>query len=159
MTKNHSLVAPGDSVVVSGYACLGEVVSVSGKYAVVAFQSLEVRISLVLLSKAASNHQFNAKNNSSVANILNANTDSFLTFNTEIDLHGMSVQEALSSTAQWIDRGFLLGHRQLKIIHGKGTGALRHAIRTYLKSHDQVKKILIRHAYPGGEGVTWLELQ
>jgi DNA mismatch repair protein MutS2 len=90
--------------------------------------------------------------------ILNLDADAFTSFNPEIDLHGMPVSSALSTIDQWIDKASLLGHQQLKIIHGKGTGILRKAIRTYLQSHDQVKRVIDKHPYPGGEGVTLLEV-
>ena len=90
--------------------------------------------------------------------ILNLDADAFASFNPEIDLHGMSVRSALSTLDQWIDQASLLGHKQLKIIHGKGKGILRNATRTYLRSHSQVKRVIAQHPYLGGEGVTWLEV-
>jgi DNA mismatch repair protein MutS2 len=90
--------------------------------------------------------------------MLNPTSDTFSTFNPEIDLHGMPVSKALSTVDRWIDKASLLGHKQLKIIHGKGMGVLRDAVRTYLQSHDQVKRVIAKHPYPGGEGVTWLEV-
>ena len=143
-----------------GQACIGEIVRVTDRHATVAFKSMEVNIPLRQLEKTrpiteARSSTFPIQ---STTRILNLDADAFTTFNPEIDLHGMPVSSALSTIDQWIDKASLLGHQQLKIIHGKGMGILRKAIRTYLQSHDQVKRVIDKHPYPGGEGVTLLEV-
>jgi DNA mismatch repair protein MutS2 len=153
----------GDNVRMHGQECIGEVVRITARYATVSFKSMELNIPLRQLEKA----QLAKKSRSSTLssqpitrgiNLINLATEEFSSFNPEIDLHGMSVSSALSALDRWIDKASLLGHQQLKIIHGKGTGTLRNAVRTYLKSHEQVKRVIDQHPYVGGEGVTWLEV-
>ena len=150
----------GDSVRMHGQACVGEIVGVTDQYAMVAFQFMKAKIPLRKLEKIlpiaeAGPPTFPIQ---PTVRILNLASDAFFSFNTEIDLHGMTVPSALSVVEPWIDKASLLGHKQLKIIHGKGTGALRSAIRTYLQSHSQIKRIIDKHPYSGGEGVTWVEV-
>lgn len=78
-------------------------------------------------------------------------------FPTEIDFHGFLVHEALAWLEVWIDRALLTSHQSLKIIHGKGTGALRTAVRQYLKNHKHVK-ISKSRSVPQDDGVTCIEL-
>jgi DNA mismatch repair protein MutS2 len=159
--EKQGAINKGDSVKMHGQACIGEVVRITDRHATVAFKSMEANIPLKKLEKALPS----AKSKPSTcpiqptARILNPDTDVVATFNPEIDLHGMPVSRALSSIDQWIDKASLLGHRQLRIIHGKGTGVLRNAVRDYLRSHDQVKRVIDKHPYPGGEGVTLLEVE
>jgi DNA mismatch repair protein MutS2 len=150
----------GDSVRMHGQECIGEVVRVSNRYATVAFKSMEVNIPLGQLAKVrpATEAGLSSPSVQPTTRILNLDSNAFSSFNPEIDLHGMPVSRALSTIDQWIDKASLLGHKQLKIIHGKGTGILRNAIRTHLQSHGQVKRVIDKHPYPGGDGVTWLEV-
>ena len=79
-------------------------------------------------------------------------------FNPEIDLHGLSVEDALTVTDKFIDEAIVSGHRSLKIIHGKGTGKLKSSLLVYLKKDKRVAKIITNHILSGGVGVTMIEL-
>ena len=147
----------GDSVRLQGQECIGEIVKITGRYATVAFETMEVNILLHQLEKA----QIITGPTLSMqpaTRILNLAADALSSFSAEIDLHGMPVHEALDTIDQWIDRASVLGHKHLKVIHGKGKGLLRKAVRHHLQSHEQVKRVIDQHPYPGGSGVTWLEV-
>ena len=60
------------------------------------------------------------------------------TLSPEVNLHGYRVDEALSLIDSLLDDAALEGMTSLKIVHGKGTGALRRAIREYLGGHPLV---------------------
>ena len=60
------------------------------------------------------------------------------TLSPEVNLHGYRVDEALSIIDTLLDDAALEGMSSLKIVHGKGTGALRRAIREYLAGHPLV---------------------
>ncbi|MGI5891749.1 MAG: endonuclease MutS2 [Bacillota bacterium] len=77
---------------------------------------------------------------------------------TEIDLRGYECQEALEVLDKYIDDLFVAGRKQARIIHGKGTGALRAAITKYLQKHRLVKSFQAGGYYEGGIGVTIIEL-
>lgn len=82
----------------------------------------------------------------------------FLDFSPEIDLHGFRVAHALQRLDSWLGEAILAGHTYLKIIHGKGHGILRKNIYTYLLKDTRVKKIIQDHPWPGGDGLTCVEL-
>lgn len=150
----------GDRVRVYGQECVGELVKITDKYAFVVFKAIEARIPISQLERVQVATQITL---STVpirvsTRVLNLSADEYSIFKPEIDLHGMLISEALSVLDLWIDKAFLLGHKYLKIIHGKGKGVLRNAVRAHLQSHGQAKLLVDRYSYPGGEGVTWLEL-
>lgn len=72
----------------------------------------------------------------------------------ELDLRGMLVDEALESVDKYLDDACVAGLKEVRIIHGKGTGALREAVTTHLKRHRQVKSSRIGEYNEGGTGVT-----
>lgn len=77
---------------------------------------------------------------------------------TEINLHGHRVDEALEKVEEFISDASLDGAFQVRIVHGKGTGALRRAIREYLTGHPLVVSLGPDDG-PAGEGVTVVVLK
>ncbi len=59
--------------------------------------------------------------------------------NTEILLLGQTVEEASGNLDKFIDDAVLAGITSIRIVHGKGTGALRSAVHQQLKSDKRVK--------------------
>ncbi len=57
----------------------------------------------------------------------------------ELDLHGMTREDALRVVDEELDRAYMEGVEALRIVHGAGTGALREAIRALLDKHPHVK--------------------
>ena len=76
----------------------------------------------------------------------------------EMDLRGLRVDEAVARVDTALNDAALDGSGMLRIIHGKGTGALRRAIREYLSSHPLVEEAAEGEG-PGGEGVTVAHLR
>ncbi|WP_148133102.1 endonuclease MutS2 [Candidatus Formimonas warabiya] len=76
----------------------------------------------------------------------------------ELDLRGMIVEEALEQMDKYLDDVFVAGLKEIRIIHGKGTGALREAITSHLKKHRQVKGFRLGDYNEGGTGVTLVSL-
>ena len=72
----------------------------------------------------------------------------------ELDLRGMTADEALALTEQFLDRASLTHMETVRLIHGKGTGALRNAVRTYLRSCRYVKSFRPGRYGEGEDGVT-----
>lgn len=86
-------------------------------------------------------------------------TESFSTFNPELDLRGRRGDEALYEMEKYLDRAVMLGLASLKIIHGKGDGILRKLIREYLRKYPQVMRLEDEHADRGGDGITYVYLK
>ena len=72
----------------------------------------------------------------------------------ELDLRGQRAEAALEQFESYLDSAFRAGLPFVRIIHGKGTGALRAAIREALAHHPLVRKYESAAANEGGEGVT-----
>lgn len=77
----------------------------------------------------------------------------------EIDLRGLTVDEALDLVDKYLDDAYLSSLAQVHIIHGKGTGALRSAIKEMLRHHPHVKSSRLGGFSEGGDGVTVVELK
>ena len=76
----------------------------------------------------------------------------------EVDLRGMLVEEALPVLDKYLSDAALTGFHQVRIIHGKGTGALRKAVGQHLASHHLAKSQRLGHWNEGDVGVTIVEL-
>ena len=78
---------------------------------------------------------------------------------TEINLLGLNVEEACYLIDGFLDKAFLGGLSEVRIVHGKGTGALREGIHKYLKTHPHVKSFRLGTFGEGEMGVTIVELK
>ena len=76
----------------------------------------------------------------------------------EVDLRGMQVSEALDTLDKYLDDAMLANLKQVRIIHGKGTFALRKAVKEHLAKLPFVKDCQDGDYYTGGIGVTVAEL-
>jgi len=72
----------------------------------------------------------------------------------ELDLRGQRAEAALEQFETYLDSAFRAGLPFVRIIHGKGTGALRAAIREALASHPLVRRFESAAPNDGGDGVT-----
>jgi DNA mismatch repair protein MutS2 len=72
----------------------------------------------------------------------------------ELHLRGQTIEEALINLDQYLDRAYLAGLPWVRVIHGKGTGALRRAVRDALRQHPLVTGYESGRGDEGGEGVT-----
>ncbi len=76
----------------------------------------------------------------------------------EVNLRGMTVDEAVETVDKYIDELYLAGMEHAAVIHGKGTGALRRAIGAHLQSHEFIKSQRLGLHNEGGAGVTVITL-
>ncbi len=77
----------------------------------------------------------------------------------EIDLRGMERFEAIDAAERFIDAAVMAKLKEVRIIHGKGTGVLRQAIQTELKKNKAVKSFRLGRFGEGESGVTVVELR
>jgi DNA mismatch repair protein MutS2 len=72
----------------------------------------------------------------------------------ELHLRGFMVEDAIPMVDEYLDSAFLSGLPWVHIVHGRGTGALRKAIRDHLRQHPLVKEYAKAPENQGGDGVT-----
>ena len=77
----------------------------------------------------------------------------------EINLLGRTVDEALAELDKYLDDAYLAHLSPLRVVHGKGTGALRSAIHQYLRRQKYVKSFRLAEFGEGDAGVTIVELK
>lgn len=77
----------------------------------------------------------------------------------ELDLRGKMVDEAILEIDKYLDDSILAGYKQISLIHGKGTGALRSGVQDFLRKHRSVKSFRLGAHGEGGAGVTVVELR
>jgi DNA mismatch repair protein MutS2 len=77
----------------------------------------------------------------------------------EVDLRGLMSEDALDKMERYLEQAFLSGLPFVRIIHGKGTGRLRQAVREALRGHEYVAAFEEGGSTEGGEGVTVAKLK
>jgi DNA mismatch repair protein MutS2 len=80
-------------------------------------------------------------------------------FSPELDLRGLTVADALLRVDKYLDDAVLAGAHRVRLIHGKGTGALRDAVSQHLRSLRCVSSSAFAPPTEGGDGVTVAELR
>ena len=81
------------------------------------------------------------------------------TANSEINVIGLTVDEAIPLVDKFLDNCFLAKLQTARIVHGKGTGKLREGIHSFLKKNKRVKSFRIGTYGEGEMGVTVVELK
>lgn len=81
------------------------------------------------------------------------------TISTEINLLGRTVDEAIAELDKYLDDAYLSHAPSVRIVHGKGTGALRQAVQQYLKRISYVKSFHLGEYGEGDSGVTIAEFK
>ncbi len=77
----------------------------------------------------------------------------------ELDLRGLLTDEGVDETDKFLDDAYLSGIKEVRIIHGKGTGAMRKAVHQYLKRAPHVKSFRLGAFGEGDSGVTVVTLK
>jgi DNA mismatch repair protein MutS2 len=76
----------------------------------------------------------------------------------EYDMRGQMVEEGLAGLERYLDAAYLAGLPWVRIIHGKGTGKLRQAVREFLRANPAVTSLESGKEGEGGDGVTVVKL-
>lgn len=164
-----TIIELGDKVRIKGQVVAGEVIKIESNRATVVFGHLSTQVELKRLEiisnaeykKQQKDPQASATNIISTPTISQKGYDPFekrLNFSQQIDVRGMRVDEALKSVQEFIDEAIMLGIPDVKILHGKGTGALKEEIRKQLNSIDLVISARDEHVQFGGAGITVVRL-
>jgi DNA mismatch repair protein MutS2 len=150
------VIQPGDRVYVERLASEGVVSEVDEREAEVRVGKLRVRAQLDELSplaQAAAERQSAADGVSGAYRVNDVEAPA-----SEMDLRGRTVEEALIELERRLDAAFMASLPFLRVIHGKGTGRLRQAVRAVLRDNPYVDSFEGGGRREGGEGVTVVKL-
>lgn len=165
--------AVGDAVRMQGQSVAGKILEIDRKGALVAFGHIQTMVkkdklelisedtykkeqkqtsnNLGLLYGGAASQEATKKQTYDVS-------ETRLNFRSDIDLRGARVEEAIAEVEELLDNAIMLGIKELRILHGKGTGALKVEIRKYLKAQPLVASARDAHVEFGGAGITLVTL-
>jgi len=141
----------GDTVWVAGLQAIGEITELAGDEAEVQIGSFRVKArlgDLELRHKAAK-----PEVRERVVSVPRVSSPGL-----ELNLRGQTIEEALPRLDKYLNDAYLAGLPQVRIVHGKGTGALRRAVRDFVAGHPLVASHRPGDRYEGGEGATVVEL-
>lgn len=143
-------VVKGDSVIIRGIG-EGEVLEVSKDKVLVQSGMLKTRVKMGDLMLTEKKKKAPLKH---TANVYRTSSRADADVKTEIDLRGQTVEEAIGNLMLFIDKCVLNNIMEIRIIHGKGTGALRSAVQDELRSHPNIKEFRLGVYGEGENGVT-----
>ena len=116
--------------------------------------SIDLSVLLQLNNKNYSSNELKNRNSTvHFKNNISANVK------TEIDVRGLTIDEAIPEIDAYLDRAFFAHLHQVRILHGKGTGKLREGIQKYLKKSKYVKSFENAPYGEGDFGVTIVNLK
>jgi DNA mismatch repair protein MutS2 len=146
-TRLPGEITAGDTVWVAGLNTTGVVTALDGESAAVQVGSFGVRVQREALERRA-----RAEPEEPEAPPVPVGLSP--SPGVELDLRGRRVEESLPRLDKYLDDAFLAGLPFVRVIHGKGTGALRRAVRQQLRGHPLVKSHRSGEDGEGGTGVT-----
>ena len=150
--------AVGEKVRVKSNGMVGEVVRISPKSVVVNIGNISSKMSPDKLERISSNEYKSAVRETarpvSAVRIGSSISERKLNFSPELDVRGERVNDAIEKVMHYVDDAIMLGISSVRIIHGKGTGALREEIQKYLRTVPGVESAADEHIQFGGSGVT-----
>ena len=150
----------GDLVQLDNKA-VGEIIEINEKNAVIALGGLMTTVKVERLSKISNSAAKKITQNRTPrpsSNYLENISQKRMDFKPEIDVRGLRGDEALMKVSEFIDNAVMLNMKDLRILHGTGTGALRQIIRDFLKTNPVVGSCGDEHVQMGGSGITVVKL-
>ena len=152
-------IAVGDYVKMDGGAVAGEVLSINGKKAEVAFGALRTIVNLDKL-KLSSKPKTSALSQSQTISVTTSSDSRSrqLNFKNEIDVRGMRADEALQAVTYFLDDAIQFSAQRIRILHGTGHGILKTLIRQLLKANTAVEHFEDEDVRFGGAGITVVDL-
>lgn len=145
-------VQPGDRVEIVPLGQEGEVLSVGDSTAEIQLGALKVRQDLSALRRIG-----RAKSEPQSRISVRASAPAFVPM--ELDIRGQRAAEISNVLERYLDEAARYGLPSVRIIHGKGTGALRQVVRDYLRDHPAVAKSELAQPNEGGDGATVAHLR
>lgn len=135
---------------------VGQVLDIKNKQALVAFGNIQTKVKLHQLVPVETTQKSETTSRGSYSSkILLEKSE----FDYNLDIRGLMKDEALTAIDNFMDKAVMYGIRHLKIIHGRGTGALKQAVQYYLKHYPHVQSYRYESEQFGGDGITIVEMK
>lgn len=149
----------GEKVRIKDNGLVGEVSKVSTKAVTVIVGNIQTKLPLDRVEKITANEFRAAEKKAAPSRVPLQKIDVSiqnrkLNFQPELDVRGQRVGEALENVMRYADDALMLSVGQVRILHGKGTGALREEIQKYLRTVPGVVSVADEDIRFGGSGVT-----
>ena len=149
----------GEKVRIKANGMVGEVSIVSDKAVTVIIGNIKSKMPLDKVERITSNEYKSAvkaapKPVTQTSSMDSSISERKLNFKMELDVRGQRVNEALDNVMHYIDDAIMLNVSSVRIIHGKGTGALRDEIQRFLRATPGVVSAKDESVQLGGSGVT-----
>ena len=149
----------GEKVRIKANGMVGEVSIVSDKAVTVIVGNIKSKMPLDKVERITSNEYKSAvkaapKPVTQTTSMDSSISERKLNFKMELDVRGQRVNEALDNVMHYIDDAIMLNVSSVRIIHGKGTGALRDEIQRFLRATPGVVSAKDESVQLGGSGVT-----
>lgn len=149
----------GEKVRIKANGMVGEVSIVSDKAVTIIIGNIKSKMPLDKVERITSNEYKSAvkaapKPVTQTTSMDSSISERKLNFKMELDVRGQRVNEALDNVMHYIDDAIMLNVSSVRIIHGKGTGALRDEIQRFLRATPGVVSAKDESVQLGGSGVT-----
>ena len=142
----------GDYVSLRTGGASGTIETIDRKQATVIVGDLRLTVKLRDLEHA--NNPMSLRRTKSVT----SDVSSISAFSNQLDVRGMRYDEVLNTTQAFVDQALMANADRLRIVHGKGSGALKRAVRQKLKEYSHEFNLSSPPKAQGGEGVTIVDL-
>ena len=146
----------GEKVRIKDGGMVGEVSKVSTKAVTVIVGNLSTKLPLDRVERVTSNeYRAVIRETPKPRQVYDAGlSERKANFRMELDVRGQRVNEAIENVMRYIDDAIMLDVSSVRILHGKGTGALREEIQKYVRTVPGVVSVSDEHIQFGGSGVT-----
>lgn len=159
--SSSTQISEGDSVRILSTQAIGLVASVGKKKHVIEVGDFRMTVpieDLVKVDHVSVHPSGNGSKNMNVREFIGVERSSQAV--DKIDLRGFRVEDAIKAIDEFMDQLLMAGLNEAAILHGKGTGALRSALRQHVKfNYPQIQNISDAPDNQGGNGVTILKMQ
>lgn len=159
--EKESRLKIGDAVYMADTQTTGEVLQLNGNDVTIAFNSISLRTTVDKVMKISQKEARATKRGVSrfeggtISDLMNKKVSQF---KQTLDIRGKRADEAIAEIENYLDEAVLLSIKQVKLLHGKGNGILRHVIRQYLAKRKEVSAFQDEALELGGTGITVVEL-
>lgn len=155
--SSQETISTGSYVRLQGQSSVGKVIKINGNEALVAFGSIQTNVKVNRLQPAEKPKEQNKASTFISVQTRAEIREKTLNFSQDIDVRGMRGDEALQTITYYIDDAIVAGVRNVRILHGTGSGILKTLIRQYLATVPAVADYHDEHVQLGGAGITIVE--